>query len=60
MTATIPRKTVTETMVEITRAEADQVRAKYPGVHIRRTAHRYWMEENPRAMYFIGKKAKKR
>ena len=40
-------------MIVITRAEKDLIRRYYPGVHIRRTTHKYYMEENPRAIRFL-------
>ncbi len=40
-------------MITITRKEADMVRKYFPWVHIRRTTHRYYMEEDPKAVSFL-------
>ena len=42
-------------MVQINRKEADKIRANCPEAHIRRTAHKYYVEENPKAMMLIGR-----
>lgn len=40
-------------MTNITKEEARLVRKYFPYVHIRRTTHKYYMEENRRAMNFL-------
>ena len=40
-------------MVNITKREAELVRKNFPNVHVRRTIHKYYMEENRRAMNFL-------
>lgn len=40
-------------MVNISKAEAKLVRKYFPYVHIKRTVHRYYMEENRKAMEFL-------
>lgn len=40
-------------MVSITRQEAELVRKYFPYVHIRRTTHKYYMEENRKAVEFL-------
>ena len=42
-------------MVQIDRNEADKIRERYPEIHIRRTASKYYVEETPRAMMLIGR-----
>lgn len=42
-------------MIQIDRKEADKIRAKYPDVHIRRTANKYYVEETPKALILIGR-----
>lgn len=42
-------------MVQIERSEADKVRAKYPDVHIRRTANKYYVEEVPKVLFLLGR-----
>ena len=42
-------------MVQIERSEADKIRDKYPEIHIRRTANKYYVEEIPKAMILIGR-----
>lgn len=40
-------------MVRITKEDARLIRAYFPGVHIRRTTHQYYMEEAKRAIAFL-------
>lgn len=40
-------------MIMISREEAESVRKYFPHVHIRRTANKFYMEENSRAVQFI-------
>lgn len=40
-------------LIEISKQEAEQVREKYPLVHIRRTVHKFYMEESKKALLFI-------
>lgn len=42
-------------MVNISKREAELIREKFPTVHIRRTVHKYYMEEAKRAMIFLAK-----
>ena len=42
-------------MVQIDRQEADKIRDRYPEIHIRRTANKYYVEESPKAMILIGR-----
>ena len=42
-------------MINISKREAELIREKFPQVHIRRTVHKYYMEEAKRAMIFIAK-----
>lgn len=42
-------------LIRISQREAELVREKYPNVHIRRTVHKYYMEESKKAMIFISK-----
>lgn len=40
-------------MVEITRSEAALIRRRFPDAHIRRTVHKYCVEETRRVMEFL-------
>lgn len=40
-------------MVAITDKETKLIRKFFPYVHIRRTVHKYYMEENKKAMEFL-------
>lgn len=40
-------------MTNITKEEARLVRKYFPYVHIRRTTHKYYMEENRNALNFL-------
>lgn len=40
-------------MIVIDKHEAELVRKYFPYVHIRRTMHKYYMEENKKAMSFL-------
>lgn len=40
-------------MLNITSQEAETIRKFFPGVHIRRTVNKYYMEENARAVKFL-------
>ncbi len=40
-------------MIAITKDEAEQVRKYFPYTHIRRTTHKYYMEENRKAVDFL-------
>ena len=40
-------------MVTITAQESKLIRKYFPYVHIRRTVHKYYMEENKKAMQFL-------
>lgn len=42
-------------MIQINRQEADKIREKYPEIHIRRTAHKYYVEESLKALILIGR-----
>lgn len=42
-------------MINISKREAELIRKRFPQVHIRRTVHKYYMEEAKRAMIFIAK-----
>ena len=42
-------------MINITKREAALVRKYFPYVHIRRTTHKYYMEENSKAIAFLEK-----
>lgn len=42
-------------MVQIDRKEAEKIREKFPEIHIRRTANKYYVEETPRIMMLIGR-----
>lgn len=42
-------------MIQIDYNEAQKIRSKYPEVHIRRTANKYYVEEVPKALTLIGK-----
>lgn len=49
------RKEVVVFLISISKKEAELVRKKFPAVHIRRTVHKYYMEEAKRAMIYINK-----
>lgn len=40
-------------MVNINKDEAKLIRKYFPYVHIRRTMHKYYMEENKKAITFL-------
>lgn len=40
-------------MIKISRQETGLIRKYFPYVHIRRTTHKYYMEENRKAMAFL-------
>lgn len=40
-------------MVSITKEETKLIRKYFPYVHIRRTMHKYYMEENKKAVDFL-------
>ena len=40
-------------MVNITKEEVKLMRKFFPHIHIRRTIHKYYMEENRRAVEFL-------
>lgn len=40
-------------MISITKEETKLIRKYFPYVHIRRTIHKYYMEENKKAMEFL-------
>lgn len=40
-------------MIAITKEEAEQIRKYFPYTHIRRTIHKYYMEENRKAVDFL-------
>lgn len=40
-------------MISISKEETKLVRKYFPYVHIRRTTHKYYMEENRKAMSFL-------
>lgn len=40
-------------MISINKDEAKLIRKYFPYVHIRRTIHKYYMEENRKAMEFL-------
>lgn len=40
-------------MINITKKETNLIRKYFPYVHIRRTVHKYYMEENRKAMQFL-------
>lgn len=40
-------------MIFITEHETKLIRKYFPYVHIRRTTHKYYMEENKKAMEFL-------
>lgn len=40
-------------MIRITKDEAKMVRKYFPYVHIHRTTHKYYMNENDRAVRFL-------
>lgn len=42
-------------MTQIDQKEAVRIREKFPEVHIRRTANKYYVEEVPKVMAFIGR-----
>ena len=42
-------------MVQIDFNEAEKIRNRYPETHIRRTAHKYYVEETPRVMMLLGR-----
>ncbi len=40
-------------MINISKQETELIRKYFPYVHIRRTTHKYYMEENKKAMEFL-------
>lgn len=40
-------------MINITNEEVKLIRKYFPYVHIRRTTHKFYMEENAKAMNFL-------
>ena len=42
-------------MIQIDRNEANKVREKYPDIHIRRTANKYYVEEVPKVLILLGR-----
>ena len=40
-------------MISISKTETKLIRKYFPYVHIRRTVHKYYMEENKKAMDFL-------
>lgn len=40
-------------MINITKEETKLIRKYFPYVHIRRTTHKYYMEENRKAVEFL-------
>lgn len=42
-------------MIQITKKEAEILRAKMPDVSIHRTVHRYYVEETWKVLYTIGR-----
>jgi hypothetical protein len=40
-------------MIKISEQESKLIRKYFPYVHIRRTTHKYYMEENKKAMDFL-------
>lgn len=42
-------------MTQIDQNEANKIREKYPDVHIRRTANKYYVEEIPKVLSLIGR-----
>lgn len=40
-------------MINITKEETKLIRKYFPYVHIRRTVHKYYMEENRKAVEFL-------
>lgn len=41
-------------MIRITKDEAKMIRKYFPYVHIHRTTHKYYMNENPKAVKFLS------
>ena len=41
-------------MINVTKDQADLVKKYFPYVHIMRTTHKYYMEENSKAVNFIN------
>lgn len=41
-------------MVCINKKEAKQIRERFPDVHIRRTAHKYYVEEARRVLNYLN------
>ena len=41
-------------IISITKEQADLVRKAFPDIHIRRTAHKFYMEEDPTVLRFLG------
>ena len=42
-------------MTQIDQNEANKIRARFPEVHIRRTANKYYVEEIPKVLTYIGR-----
>lgn len=42
-------------MKKVTKEEVKVLRERFPYVHIRRTIHNYYAEENPNAMRYLDK-----
>lgn len=42
-------------LIQINQVEANKVRAKYPDIHIRRTANKYYVEEVPKVLILLGR-----
>lgn len=42
-------------MTQIDQNEANKIRERFPDVHIRRTANKYYVEEIPKVLSYIGR-----
>lgn len=42
-------------MIQLNYQEAQKVREKCPEAHIRRTAHKYYVEETPKVLTLLGR-----
>lgn len=42
-------------MVQISKEQAKLVRKAFPGIHIHRTVHKFYVEENGRLMQYLKK-----
>ena len=52
------KERVDATMIQVSKEEMKKLRERFPGIRATRTVHKYYIEENPRVLAFLGREHK--